>query len=157
MALCMFFYIPEKVSRPFNPSTTYVILWSWFNLLLFDRSTMYALLCSRYSLLPLWSQHNLCYSVFLIFSHTPAAQAQHMLFYVPDLVSRSFNTGTMYVILCSWYSILPLWPMHNLCYSVFLFLSPASATPAQCMLFYVHDLGSSTFNGGTMYVSMFLI
>ena len=122
LAQCMLFYVPALVSCPFNSGTMYVILCSWYNLPGYNPVAMYVILCPRVSL--------------PILQSTPA---HCMLFYVPALVSCPFNTGmmhvilcsspslpgynpcTMFVILCSSYSPLPLDPpQYDVCYSMFL-------------------------------------
>ena len=78
--------------------------------------------------------------------------AQCMLFYVPGIVSRPFDTDKMYVILCSQFSLLPLWSRHNVCYSTFLILLPIPAIPAQCMLFRVPEFVTCLYIPTTLYV-----
>ena len=110
------------------------------------------LVCSWYSNPPLWPWHNVCYSMFLKKYPAPLMPAKWMLFYIPDIVSRSFNPGSMYVILCSWHSLLPLRPRQNVCGSMILKKYPAPLTLAKCMLFYFPDMVSCSFDPGTAYV-----
>ena len=151
-AQCMLFYVPDILYCPFNPGT------------------MYAILCPWYVVLPLHHRHNVYYSMSLIwypapltpaqhmlfcvsdFSTAPATPAQCLLFYVPDIVACPFNTGTIYVCLCPWYSNPPLWRWHNVCYSMFLKKYTAPLTPAKCMSFYVPAIVSHSFNPGSMYI-----
>ena len=147
----MVFYVPEKLSRPFDPDQVYVIA------------------CVSYSISPLQPRPNVCYSMFLMKYPAPSTPAQCMSFYVPDIVSRSFDPGTIYVILCSWFSPLLLRPWHYVCFSIFLKKYPTPSTPAQymlfyspglisccltaaqCMLFYVLDLVCCPCDPGTVY------
>ena len=78
--------------------------------------------------------------MFLIKYSASLNPAQCKLFYVPDIVSRPLDPGTIYDILCSWFSFLPLQPWQYVCCSMFLKKYPAPSAPAQCMLFYGLDL-----------------
>ena len=124
-AKCMLLYVPAIVSHSFNPGSMCVILCSW------------------HSLLPLQPQQNVCYSRTLKKYPAPLNPAKCMLFYVPDLVSCPFDPRTMCVILCSWFSLLPLQHRHYVCP-----LQPQQ----QCMLFYFPDIVSRPFDPGTMPV-----
>ena len=102
-AHCMSFYVPDLACCLFNTGTTYVIL------------------CSCNSILSLWPRHNVCYSMFLILSSVLCNPgAMYVILCVHSLVSCPSNTGTMHVILCSWYSIPPLWHRHNVWCSMVL-------------------------------------
>ena len=97
---------------------------------LFNLGKMYAILCPWHGVLPLQHRHNVCYPMSLIRYPTPLTLAQCMLLCVPDFVYRPFNASTMYVILCSWYIVLPLQSWHNVCYSMSLICCAAPSSPA---------------------------
>ena len=86
-------------------------------------NTSNAILCSC-SRSPLHHRPKVCYSMLLIlFVWLRTWQAQCMLFYGPDLVSRPLNPH-----------------QHNVCYSTIPLYTIASSTLTQCMLFYVPDV-----------------
>jgi hypothetical protein len=144
------FYVPDIVSRPSDVGSMYVILCSWNRS--FDPNQVYVIACVSDSIPPLQLRPSVCYSMFLIKYPAPSTPAQCMLFYVPDIVSRPFDPGTMCVILCSWFSILSLQPWHYVCCSIFLKKYPAPLAPTKCMLLHVSPIVSRPFNPGPMYV-----
>ena len=107
----MLFYVPNLISCLFDPSTMYVTRCSWF------------------SVLPLQPWRNV-YFMFMILYTAPSTLAQCMSCCVPDFFSRPFNASTTYVIVCPWYSILPLQSWQNVCYSMSLTWCAAPSTPA---------------------------
>ena len=75
----------------------------------FDSDITYVILCSKIWYRTPLSRLNVCYSRFLIKSRAPFSPEQCMSISVPVIFPHPFDTGTMYVILCSWFSLLPLY------------------------------------------------
>ena len=151
----MLFCVPVFVSCFCNPGIKYVILCSWFSLLHFQWWHNVCFLCSWYNIPSLWPWPNVCYSMFLKNYPAPLTPTKCMLLHVSRIVSRPFNPGPMYVILCFWSSILPFQPQHNVWHSMFLIQFPAPSTLAQFMSFYVPDLVPCPCDHGTMYVVLY--
>ena len=65
----------------------------------------------------------------------PFNPAQCMLFYISDKVTGPFYLATIFILLCSCYSFLSLWPRPNVCYSMFMSKYPAPFIARNDMLF----------------------
>ena len=61
------------------------------------------------------SSFSVCYSMPRILCPALLTPAQCTVFYVTVLFPRHFTTGTMYVILCTWFSVPPLQHMNRAC------------------------------------------